>query len=91
MDETYKTAITRLGKRVRIGGTAELAGFDHKLRLSRRRALEHSVGTLFPESCDLKHASFWCGLRPMTPDGPPIAGRTPIDGLYLNTGHGTLG
>lgn len=91
MDETYKTAITRLGKRVRIGGTAELAGFDHKLRLSRRRALEHSVGNLFPESCDLKHASFWCGLRPMTPDGPPIVGRTPIDGLYLNTGHGTLG
>lgn len=91
MDETYKTAITRLGGHVRIGGTAELAGFDDSLRLSRRRALEHSVGTLFPGSCDLTRASFWCGLRPMTPDGPPIVGRTPIDGLYLNTGHGTLG
>ena len=91
MDETYKTAITRLGERVRIGGTAELAGFDHKLRNSRRQALEHSVKTLFPGSCDLSRTTFWCGLRPMTPDGPPIIGRTPIDGLYLNTGHGTLG
>lgn len=91
MDETYKTAITRLGGRVRIGGTAELAGYDFKLRPSRRQALEHSVRTLFPGSCDLEHASFWCGLRPMTPDGPPVIGATPIDGLYLNTGHGTLG
>jgi D-amino-acid dehydrogenase len=91
MDETYKVAITRLGDRVRVGGTAELAGYDFKLRPLRREALEHSVSSLFPESCDLDRASFWCGLRPMTPDGPPLIGATPIDGLYLNTGHGTLG
>lgn len=91
MDETYKTAITRLGDRVRIGGTAELAGYNLRLRPSRQRALEHSVRSLFPGSCDLDQASFWCGLRPMTPDGPPILGATPIAGLYLNTGHGTLG
>ena len=91
MDETYKTAITRLGNRVRVGGTAELAGYDFELRPSRREALEHSARTLFPGSCDLEQASFWCGLRPMTPDGPPVIGATPIDGLFLNTGHGTLG
>ena len=91
MDETYKTAITRLGDRIRIGGTAELAGYDLKLRPARRQALEHSARTLFPEACDLDRASFWCGLRPMTPDGPPIIGSTSIEGLYLNTGHGTLG
>jgi D-amino-acid dehydrogenase len=34
---------------------------------------------------------FWTGLRPMTPDGPPIIGKTPYPNLYLNTGHGTLG
>ncbi|TIW47171.1 MAG: FAD-dependent oxidoreductase, partial [Mesorhizobium sp.] len=33
----------------------------------------------------------WCGLRPMTPDGPPLIGRTEFSNLYLNTGHGTLG
>lgn len=91
MDETYKTAITRLGDRIRVGGTAELAGYDLRLRPSRREALKHSAGTLFPGSCDLDRASFWCGLRPMTPDGPPVLGSTPIEGLFLNTGHGTLG
>ncbi|MBP9234394.1 MAG: FAD-dependent oxidoreductase, partial [Hyphomonadaceae bacterium] len=91
MDETYKTAITRLGDRIRIGGTAELAGYDLRLRPARRQALEHSARTLFPGACDLDRASFWCGLRPMTPDGPPIVGSTSIEGLYLNTGHGTLG
>lgn len=91
MDETYKTAITRLGSRIRVGGTAEITGFDTSLRPGRRAALEHSFGELFPQGGDPRQASFWCGLRPMTPDGPPILGATPIEGLYLNTGHGTLG
>ena len=91
MDETYKVAITRLGDRIRVGGTAEISGFDLNLHESRRRTLEHSVGDLFPEGGDLKAATFWCGLRPMTPDGPPLIGRTEFSNLYLNTGHGTLG
>ncbi|WP_343225603.1 D-amino acid dehydrogenase [Oricola nitratireducens] len=91
MDETYKTAITRLGGRIRVGGTAELAGFDQRLRSGRRAALEHSFGQLFPAGGDMRAAMFWTGLRPMTPDGPPLVGPTGIDGLYLNTGHGTLG
>ncbi|QPC90332.1 D-amino acid dehydrogenase [Mesorhizobium sp. INR15] len=91
MDETYKVAITRLGNRIRVGGTAEISGFDLRLHESRRRTLEHSVGDLFPGGGDMREASFWCGLRPMTPDGPPLVGRTEYSNLYLNTGHGTLG
>ena len=91
MDETYKIAITRLGGRIRVGGTAEIAGYDLSLRPSRRAALEHSVTDLFGGGGKLEDATFWCGLRPMTPDGPPVVGRTRIEGLYLNTGHGTLG
>ena len=91
MDETYKVAITRLGNRIRVGGTAEISGFDLRLHESRRRTLEHSVGDLFPGGGDLKAATFWCGLRPMTPDGPPLVGRSELANLYLNTGHGTLG
>jgi D-amino-acid dehydrogenase len=91
MDETYKTAITRLGDRIRVGGTAEVAGFDMTLRPGRRAALDHSFSELFQQGGDSSQARFWCGLRPMTPDGPPILGATPIRGLYLNTGHGTLG
>ena len=91
MDETYKIAITRLGNRIRVGGTAELAGYDLSLRPSRRTALENSVRDLFGAGGWFKEASYWCGLRPMTPDGPPIIGQSAIDALYLNTGHGTLG
>jgi len=91
MDETYKIAITRLGDRIRVGGTAEIAGYDRTLRPSRRAALAHSVGDLFGGGGRLDGATFWTGLRPMTPDGPPIIGPTRLEGLYLNTGHGTLG
>ena len=91
MDETYKVAITRLGDRIRVGGTAAISGYDLSLQDARRATLEHSVGDLFPDGGDISKATFWCGLRPMTPDGPPIIGKSKLDNLYLNTGHGTLG
>ncbi len=91
MDETFKVAITRLGDRIRVGGTAELAGYSKSLRGPRRATLEHSVGDLFPYGGDVTRASFWTGLRPMTPDGTPIIGGTKYRNLFLNTGHGTLG
>jgi D-amino-acid dehydrogenase len=91
MDETHKVAVTRLGDRIRIGGTAELAGYSLKLREARRRTLEHVVTDLFPRGGDIARAEFWCGLRPMTPDGTPVVGQTSYPNLYLATGHGTLG
>lgn len=91
MDETYKVAITRLGDRIRVGGTAEVAGYNLTLYPSRRSTLEHSVSDLFGRGGDLSRATFWTGLRPMTPDGPPVVGATSYKNLYLNTGHGTLG
>jgi D-amino-acid dehydrogenase len=91
MDETHKVAITRLGDRIRVGGTAELAGYNLNLREGRRSTLTHVASDLFPQGGDVSKAQFWCGLRPMTPDGPPIIGPTRYPNLYLNTGHGTLG
>jgi D-amino-acid dehydrogenase len=91
MDETYKIAITRLGDRIRVGGTAEVAGYDLGLHPARRATLEYSVGDLFGRGGDLSKASFWAGLRPMTPDGTPLIGKTRYPNLHLNTGHGTLG
>ncbi len=91
MDETYKVAITRLGDRIRVGGLAEIAGYDLTLNPRRRATLAKSVGELFGGSGDPDKAQFWTGLRPMTPDGTPIVGATPIPNLFLNTGHGTLG
>jgi D-amino-acid dehydrogenase len=91
MDETHKVAVTRLGDRIRVGGTAELAGYTLKLHEARRATLEHVVTDLFPKGGDVSRAEFWCGLRPMTPDGTPIVGATRLPNLYLATGHGTLG
>jgi D-amino-acid dehydrogenase len=91
MDETHKVAVTRLGDRVRAGGTAELAGDSLALHEARRRTLAHVVTDLFGGAGDVSKATFWCGLRPMTPDGTPVVGPTPIDNLLLATGHGTLG
>jgi D-amino-acid dehydrogenase len=91
MDESYKVAITRLGNRIRVGGTAEISGFSTKLYDARRATLDHSLTDLFPRGGDLAKATFWSGLRPMTPDGPPVIGPTQYANLHLNTGHGTLG
>lgn len=91
MDETYKIAITRLGDRIRVGGMAEIAGFNRDLPPARKATLVYSVEDLFGGAGDQSQASFWCGLRPMTPDGTPVIGPTRFDNLYLNTGHGTLG
>ena len=91
MDETHKVAVTRLGDRIRVGGTAELAGFSLNLREARRGTLNHVVTDLFPRGGDVSKATFWCGLRPMTPDGTPIVGACPVKNLLLATGHGTLG
>ena len=91
MDETHKIAVTRLGDRIRVGGTAQLSGFDLRLDAARRRTLEFVVTDLFPRGGDVSSAESWTGLRPMTPDGTPLVGPSSIPNLWLATGHGTLG
>jgi D-amino-acid dehydrogenase len=91
MDETYKVAMTRFDSRIRVGGMAELGGFDLRLNPRRRETLEMVVGDLFPGASDVAKGEFWTGLRPMTPDSTPIVGATRFPELFLNTGHGTLG
>ncbi|MGE8674660.1 MAG: D-amino acid dehydrogenase [Achromobacter kerstersii] len=91
LDETYKIAVTRFDERIRVGGMAELSGFDLRLKDARRKTLELVVNDLFPDSGHVAQAEFWTGLRPMTPDSTPVVGPTRYGNLYLNTGHGTLG
>ncbi len=90
LDETYKIAMTRFEQRIRVGGMAELSGFNRELNADRRVTLEMVTQELFPGG-DISQAEFWTGLRPMTPDGTPIIGATRFNNLFLNTGHGTLG
>ncbi|EEZ4383778.1 D-amino acid dehydrogenase [Escherichia coli] len=91
LDETYKIAITRFDNRIRVGGMAEIVGFNTELLQPRRETLEMVVRDLYPRGGHVEQATFWTGLRPMTPDGTPIVGRTRFKNLWLNTGHGTLG
>lgn len=91
LDETYKIAITRFDNRIRVGGMAEIVGFNTELVKARRETLEMVVRDLYPRGGHVEQATFWSGLRPMTPDGTPIVGRTAYRNLWLNTGHGTLG
>ena len=91
IDETYKVAITRFDQRIRVGGMAQVSGFDLSLNPQRRETLEYVTGMLYPQGGDLTRAEFWTGLRPATPDGTPIVGPSAYRNLFLNTGHGTLG
>ena len=91
LDETYKIAVTRFDDRIRVGGMAEIAGYSKALNPRRRETLELVVNDLFPGGGDTSQASFWTGLRPMTPDSTPVVGATPLGNLFVNTGHGTLG
>jgi D-amino-acid dehydrogenase len=90
LDETFKVALTRFDNRIRVGGMAELGGFNLTQNPARRATLEMVTRDLFPGG-DLERATFWTGLRPMTPDSTPIIGATGYANLFLNTGHGTLG
>ncbi|SIO06722.1 D-amino acid dehydrogenase [Vannielia litorea] len=91
MDETHKVAITRLGDRIRVAGTAEIAGYSNRLGPHATDTVRHVISDLFPGGGALGKAEGWTGLRPMTPDGTPVLGPSRYDNLFLNTGHGTLG
>lgn len=91
IDETYKVAITRFEQRIRVGGFAELSGYNLALNPERKASMSWVINDLYPGAGDLQQALFWTGLRPATPDGTPVIGATPYTNLLLNTGHGTLG
>ena len=90
-DEASKLVFSRLGNRLRIAGTAEFVGYDANVTAARAEAVLKAALDLFPGCGDPRAAKLWAGLRPLTTDGMPIIGRTPYKGLFLNTGHGTLG
>jgi len=90
-DEGEKLAISRLGDRLRVAGTAELGGYDTCVNAVRCKAILQRAEQLLPSAADYLHAQPWTGLRPATPGNVPIIGRTRLPNLFVNTGHGTLG
>ena len=90
-DDENKLVISRFGERLRVAGTAELAGWDIGIDPVRVGAILDKTMALFPGCGDPASAERWAGLRPKTPDSVPVIGATPYPNLFLNTGHGTLG
>ncbi|CAD5367302.1 D-amino acid dehydrogenase [Rubrivivax sp. A210] len=91
MDERYKVAISRLGMRVRVSGSAEIGGtLEHK-NPAALRTLYKVLDDWFPGAVLVREAQAWKGARPMLPDGPPVLGESGAPGIWLNLGHGSSG
>jgi D-amino-acid dehydrogenase len=91
MDEHSKVMITRLGTRLRAAGVAEISGYDRTMNAAKAAGVLDAARELFPLAGDYSNVAYWAGLRPMTPDGPPYLGATPLDNLFLNLGQGSNG
>lgn len=95
MDERYKVAISRLGNRVRVAGSAEIGGQPQVKRPAAIQTLYKVLQDWFPGAAQLANACAavqeWKGARPMLPDGPPVLGATGVPGVWLNLGHGSSG
>ena len=90
-DSTYKVVYTRVGDRLRLAGTAEFAGYNDRVNEKRIAPILRAAKSILPKADWDAKMEYWACLRPSTPDGPPVMGKTPIANLFLNTGHGTLG
>jgi D-amino-acid dehydrogenase len=91
MDESSKLMVTRLGSRLRAAGIAEIGGYGVGLDTRKCEFIRDTAAALFPGAGDYRGATYWTGLRPMTPDGPPHLGKTRYRNLYLNVGQGSNG
>jgi len=91
MDEKFKVAISRLGQRIRVAGSAELGGAPGRMNDAALATLYKVLDDWFPGAARLSQASAWKGARPMLPDGPPLLGASRSPGIWLNLGHGSSG
>jgi D-amino-acid dehydrogenase len=91
VDDTARLGVTPLGDHLRVAGTVEFDGYNRTVRPRRVQNLVAALKSLFPDAAVPANLSPWCGFRPMSADGKPIIDRTPVEGLFINSGHGALG
>jgi D-amino-acid dehydrogenase len=91
IDERSLVAWSRFGTDIRMSATAEFVGYDRSSTPADYAGIIAAGEQLFPGAIDWDSARYRTGLRPMTPDGPPLIGLGRHDNLYYNTGHGHVG
>jgi D-amino-acid dehydrogenase len=91
VDEKNLVAFARLGDRLRVTATADFAGYDTNFEERDFSHMRRVAMELFPNAAAYDRPNYWACLRPMTPDGPPILGASPLKNLWMNTGHGHIG
>jgi D-amino-acid dehydrogenase len=91
MDERYKVAISRMGQRVRVAGSAELGGRLDQISGAAIQTLHQVLDDWYPGCAQQSQVQRWKGARPMLPDGPPVLGHSSAPGIWLNLGHGSSG
>ena len=91
IDENFLVAYTPMGDRIRMTATAEFTGYDTSHKPADFNTAKEVAENLFPGAGDFSRASYWAGLRPMTPEGTPRIGPTRYRNLYLNAGQGHMG
>ncbi len=91
VDEKNLVAFARLGDRLRVTATADFAGYDTEFEERDFAHMKRVAMELFPKAAAYDRPNYWACLRPMTPDGPPIMGATPLKNFWMNTGHGHIG
>ena len=87
-DDTYQVSITRLGKRIRIAGCAEMGSSSVNLHQKAVNTLVKVADDWFPNAANYRHANFWCGTAGMLPEGIPLLGATKHPNIFINAGHG---
>ena len=91
VDENNLVAWARFGNRLRFTATAEFSGYDTTHTPQDFAPMLRAARQLFPKGADYDKPDFWAGLRPMTPEGTPILGKSRHANLFFNTGHGHMG
>ena len=91
VDEENLLAYCPMGNRLRLTATAEISGYSNAHQPKDFRVMKKRAMALFGDVADFDNASYWAGLRPMTPTGMPVIDRSPIDNFWFNTGHGHMG
>jgi len=87
-----RVALTPRDGSIRCAGTMELAGMSEKITPDRVQAIARAMEEYTHLSCSAEPVEVWRGLRPCTPDGLPMIGRTEkYRNLLLATGHAMLG